>query len=460
MGVRHFIGILQSMKRSGEQQARRSSKKPEMKGCRNVFLFVWGLLFAGIPVMILISRIPDYRKEYESRNWEKVPYELIKINYKETKSEELSYTIEAKYSYEYEGENYVSEQVYVDEKDYDSLAKVSKEIRTLKNTENPLCFVNPYNPRDAKLLERSSSNYVFTFLFISVFVIIGLSAMFGPMFSAVIRRKKLKKSALNDTSQWKRDDDLVYEKVFSESGYDGDDDEHDGDEYVRGRPVQRGGSGKKSPQKNGLSGLGTVVFGLVFASFGGVFLFFMFIKPMMKAKEAESWTKTECVVTHSQVRSYSSSDGTTYSVDIRYDYVFDDELYTSNTYDFVVGSSSGRSSKQKVVDKYPVGKSTICYVNPDAPLEAVLQPDASREKLWIIIPLVFVGVGLAIFTSGLWGLLTSKKNSRGAKKRNIRDFESKREPSVKSADKGGTQFDPNQSGADAMREYIERQKKR
>jgi hypothetical protein len=99
------------------------------------------------------------------------------------------------------------------------------------------------------------------------------------------------------------------------------------------------------------------------------------------------------VVESSKVRSHSSDDGTTYSVDILYRYQFNGKQYKSNRYGFIGGSSSGRGGKQAIVKQYPPGSEKTCYVNPDDPAEAVLHRGLSWMFLLGLIPIVFGAIG-------------------------------------------------------------------
>ena len=136
------------------------------------------------------------------------------------------------------------------------------------------------------------------------------------------------------------------------------------------------------------------LFFLVFFLFGIGFLYLLVIQPAIDAYRARGWQQVPCVILSSQVRSHASSDGTTYSVDILYRYSVAGTSYKSNRYSFFTGSSSGYSGKEKVVNQYPVGSTSLCFVNPEDPTEAVLSKELGRELLWGLLPLLFVMVGL------------------------------------------------------------------
>jgi len=141
-------------------------------------------------------------------------------------------------------------------------------------------------------------------------------------------------------------------------------------------------------------------FGVFFVA-GALMLWFLGIRPVMQVFEARSWPEVPCTVTSSQVESHSDSDGTTYSIDIRYTYEIGGETYPGDRYNFSIGSSSGYNSKQKVVDRYPPGTETVCRVDPEDPTNSVIDVDFSAAYLWGLFGLPFFLVGLL---GGLWML--------------------------------------------------------
>ena len=141
------------------------------------------------------------------------------------------------------------------------------------------------------------------------------------------------------------------------------------------------------------------LFFLPFLLIGVAFLYGLTIHPALKIIAAQSWVETPCVVDASEVHTHSGSKGSsTYSVGITYHYSFADHPYTSNRYNFASGSSSGRKSKQAIVQQYPPGRETVCYVNPRAPSEAVL------FRGWFV-ELAFGGIGLVFALAGGFGLV-------------------------------------------------------
>ncbi len=148
------------------------------------------------------------------------------------------------------------------------------------------------------------------------------------------------------------------------------------------------------------------IFFSIFAIAGLAGTFFILVLPVRNVIAARSWVETPCTVLSAQVKSHSDSDGTTYRVDISYRYEFNSKTFTSDRYGFMGGSSSGRSGKQAVVDKYRKAKNPICFVNPDDPEQAVLVRGFRLTMLFGFIPLIFLAVGVG----GIVG--TTRKSKR------------------------------------------------
>ncbi len=150
---------------------------------------------------------------------------------------------------------------------------------------------------------------------------------------------------------------------------------------------------------------GTILFFSVFLLMGSVFTWVFLFRPIIKLISAREWSKTPCTVVSSEVKSYSDSDGTTYSIQITYRYTCNGRDYLSDRYGFMDSSSSGRKRKQAVVDQYPPGREAICYVNPTNPNDAVLNRNFTPMMLIGLFPLLFVAIGAGGIT---WALKSSQ----------------------------------------------------
>ncbi len=151
-----------------------------------------------------------------------------------------------------------------------------------------------------------------------------------------------------------------------------------------------------------------LLFGLVFLLTGLTVSYFLGVRPLLSVAAAQHWIGAPAVVTSSEVRSHRGSDSTTYSIHIAYRYTWGNASFTSDRYSFATGSSSGRASKQNIVDQYPAGREFTVWVNPGNPSESVIHRGL-RPIYFLLLAFggVFALVGLAIVVGGL--RLTARK---------------------------------------------------
>lgn len=156
------------------------------------------------------------------------------------------------------------------------------------------------------------------------------------------------------------------------------------------------------------------IFFSIFLIIGLVMGYFLTYRTLSGLISSKSWVEVPCRITSASVGSHTSHDkgrtSTTYSIDIEYSYGYDGAVYHGDKYDFLGGSSSGRSGKQAVVDKYRRAENPVCFVNPDKPVQSVLNRDVSAKYLLTLIPFVFILVGaFGMANAGKIKELSSKK---------------------------------------------------
>ena len=122
--------------------------------------------------------------------------------------------------------------------------------------------------------------------------------------------------------------------------------------------------------------------------------------PVRRINQARNWPSVPCTVLSSEVKRHSG-EGTGYSILITYEYRYNGQRYTSDRYSFFTGSSIGRSGKAKVVAALPPGRTTVCYVNPNDPGDAVLHRGLTADVWLRLVPLIFVVVGVGGVICGL-----------------------------------------------------------
>jgi hypothetical protein len=84
--------------------------------------------------------------------------------------------------------------------------------------------------------------------------------------------------------------------------------------------------------------------------------------------------------------------------EVRYVYELAGQGHTGTRVKRVDGATTHEERAQAVVATYPVGRQTVCFVNPNAPEEAVLKRGSRGALYSIWFPLLFVvgGLGVAI----------------------------------------------------------------
>lgn len=137
-----------------------------------------------------------------------------------------------------------------------------------------------------------------------------------------------------------------------------------------------------------------VLFFALFLVIGLGVSYALLFRPAVRLVQARHWPPTECTILSSDVGRHSGSKGgSTYSIDITYEYEAGGQAHRSDRYDFMGGSSSGYDGKADVVKRYPPGIRAKCFVNPKDPADAVLNRDFQAEYLVGLFPLLFVFVG-------------------------------------------------------------------
>lgn len=164
-----------------------------------------------------------------------------------------------------------------------------------------------------------------------------------------------------------------------------------------------------------------IVFGLLFGGFGSIFAVVFFFLPLMHAIEAEKWVEVPCTILESRVGERSDSDGTTYRVEVRFEYRFragdleNDPTaprYESQRYDFYEGMySSGKAEKRAEVQRLAPGTRTTCRVDPQDPEQAVLKAGLP-DDLWVgLFTLIFPLVGFALVVGGVVSAVRGRRTA-------------------------------------------------
>jgi hypothetical protein len=129
---------------------------------------------------------------------------------------------------------------------------------------------------------------------------------------------------------------------------------------------------------------------------GGVLvLHAFFLEPVRNVITAANWVRTECLIRESDIDPAANRPR------IRYSYRYDNALYHSQRVWFVRSGGYTAAETRQILQRYPKGAQTHCFVNPKDPSFAVLERGLKPELLIGLVPLAAAIVGLV----GLLGTL-------------------------------------------------------
>lgn len=153
------------------------------------------------------------------------------------------------------------------------------------------------------------------------------------------------------------------------------------------------------PKTQGAWVLGCFVamFGSVFTLAGLVIVATAGVWPLVLWYQSLQWVEAPCTIEAASIETHHDSDGNTYYPEIRYTYQWKGDFYPGTRFAWDSTSYGSRASIEKWMEPYPVGKQTVCYVDPRNPKDAVLTR-AFPKIVLVFIPfgLLFVVVGLAV----------------------------------------------------------------
>ncbi|MBS0286958.1 MAG: DUF3592 domain-containing protein [Proteobacteria bacterium] len=118
---------------------------------------------------------------------------------------------------------------------------------------------------------------------------------------------------------------------------------------------------------------------------------------LAKMSDAKKWAQVTCEVISSQVltsTSHGSHSSTTYKAQINYRYEYEGKSYTNNTYHFQEYYTSAYNHEYQLTREYPPGRKFSCFVNPQNPREAVIDPKPGFYLIICLFPLIFFFVGI------------------------------------------------------------------
>lgn len=149
-----------------------------------------------------------------------------------------------------------------------------------------------------------------------------------------------------------------------------------------------------------------VVMGLFIACAGLLFTWVLWTS-WQRAEETRRWTALPCRIISARVISErpTPNSNPAHKAEIRYSYSFQGASYTGTRIKRVDAASQHEENVRQKLEAWPIGTEATCFVNPEAPLEAVLKHDTRAALYSIWFPLLFVFGGLGM----TWNALRSRK---------------------------------------------------
>lgn len=140
---------------------------------------------------------------------------------------------------------------------------------------------------------------------------------------------------------------------------------------------------------SGCAGLFLLLFGVI-----GVLALFLLGRDLLREHEVgRSWVRAEARLLDKQVITSRSSDSTTHRPEFTFTYEYQGRTYTATGYKRFRYSSSGKWA-HRVLARYQVGDTVQIWVNPANPSEAVIEQGVGIVWLFLLIPGVFIAVGV------------------------------------------------------------------
>ena len=121
------------------------------------------------------------------------------------------------------------------------------------------------------------------------------------------------------------------------------------------------------------------------------------------AQVSQSWPSVSGEILSSSVGVHSDDDGTSYSADVAYTYVVNDQMHSNDNVNFGQLNSSRRYA-QNIVDRYSPGMVVDVYYDPADATRSVLEPGVSWTSYFVlgmglfftILPLLAVSFTLMV----------------------------------------------------------------
>ncbi len=116
-------------------------------------------------------------------------------------------------------------------------------------------------------------------------------------------------------------------------------------------------------------------------------------KDLLKNLQAHNWTQHTCKILISEVALPTAGKDRNH-FNLKYSYNFLGKEYQSSRLAYVLNEKTSISELEEQASRYPVGEQVVCFVNPENPKEVVLEHGSLAAGWFILLPMLFMGVGL------------------------------------------------------------------
>jgi hypothetical protein len=156
------------------------------------------------------------------------------------------------------------------------------------------------------------------------------------------------------------------------------------------------------------------LFFLFFFLMGSVFVW-LIAREALAGLQTWTWPQVPCQISRSGVRETDLRGRRTgeYYLDVEYQYSFKGQNFSSDRYRLKPTSYEDYGKVERLTEAYQPGSRAVCFVNPQAPAESVLQRGSLVFPLLIFFPLIFVAIG-AIGIYSAWRPAALKPADAGA----------------------------------------------
>jgi len=169
---------------------------------------------------------------------------------------------------------------------------------------------------------------------------------------------------------------------------------------------------------NAVLGCILILLGCVFAG--------LVIRGLAEEIRLRRWVEVPCRITRSDVCEVAGTT-TRHRFEVRYVYSWNGKQYEGSTYSLSYSPTPERKYADDLRDRFPIGHTTTCYVNPDSPeTQAVLERGSLLVGFSILLALVPIVLGVRRFSLALqpprrpallFGPLTTTRKSRPGRTR-------------------------------------------